>query len=66
MKTVESWVTLVLMGALLLLIITHAGGFATDIVAGGDVLNQTVGTIGGVNNTAGVNVPQGVALNLAA
>lgn len=64
-KTPESWVTLVLMGALVLLIVTHAGGFATDVVAGGSVLNSTVKTLGGVGNTAGVNYPSGVAPNLA-
>ena len=59
MKSAESWITLVLLGGLLLLFVTHAGGFATDVMAGGKVLDQTVSTMGGVQTNAGVNVPFG-------
>lgn len=66
MKTPESWITLVFMIALVLLIVTHPGGFATDVIAGGSVLNGTVKTLGGVGNQNGVNYPSGIAPNMAA
>ena len=67
MKGVEGWVTVVLYGALLLLIITHAGGFSTDVLAGGKVLNNTVSTLSGAGRNAGVNYPTGtISPSLAA
>lgn len=58
-KSMESWVTTVLLAGILLLIVTHAGGFSTDVIAGGKVLDQTVNTMGGTGVQAGVNVPVG-------
>ena len=59
MKSAESWVTTILMIGVLLLIVTHPGGFATDVTAGGSVLNNTVNTISGKGRGAGVNFPTG-------
>lgn len=58
-------VTLVLLLTFALLVITHAGGFATDVVAGGNVSKNLIGTLSGSGRSAGVNVPKGVSLNLA-
>lgn len=58
-KTLETWGTWVLLGALVLLVVTHPGGFSTDVTSGGKVLDQTVGLLGGVNNSYGVNYPTG-------
>lgn len=67
MNQAEHWVTLVLLAGIVLLVITHPGGFATDLGAGGSVLDNTVGAISGAGVTAGVNYPTGTPpANLAA
>ena len=61
MKGVEGWVTIALYAMILLLIVTHSGGFATDVLAGGKVLDNTISVGSGVGRNAGVNVPTGVS-----
>lgn len=41
MKEVAGIVTLILIGALLVLVVTHAGGFATDVAAGGTFIDNS-------------------------
>jgi hypothetical protein len=61
MSTVSKVLTLLIMGALLVLVITHPAGFAADAVSGGSVLDNTLsletgaGAQGGVNGTIPVN-----------
>ena len=61
MKSAESIITLLIMVGVLLLIVTHAGGFSTDLVAGGNVLDKTLLVESGKGRSAGVNVPTGVS-----
>lgn len=42
MSTVSKIITLLILGAIGVLIITHPGGFATDATAGGSVLDNTL------------------------
>lgn len=56
---VDHWVTLFFLAIIIALVVTHAGGASTDMLAGGKAANQLAGTLSGQNTTAGVNVPGG-------
>lgn len=55
MSNVSKILTLLIMGALLVLVITHPAGFAADAVAGGSVLDNTLSLETGAGNAGGVN-----------
>lgn len=47
MNTVGKWITYLVLGALVVLIITHPVGFALDSTAAGKVGNQTLDILSG-------------------
>jgi hypothetical protein len=62
-STVQKIITLLVLGAIAVLIITHPAGFASDAVAGGSVLDNTLALESGQGVTSGtsgtVNLPKG-------
>jgi hypothetical protein len=66
MSTFSKILTLLIMGALLVLIITHPAGFAQDATTGGSVLDNTLSLETGAGNTGGVNATAGTGKNQAA
>lgn len=66
MTTVGKVLTLLIMGALLVLIITHPAGFAQDATTGGSVLDKTLSIESGAGNTGGVTATAGTGINKAA
>lgn len=66
MTMVGKILTLLIMGALLVLVITHPAGFAQDATTGGTVLDNTLSLETGSGNTGGVNATAGTGLNQAA
>ncbi|MGH7239265.1 MAG: hypothetical protein ACREHG_04260 [Candidatus Saccharimonadales bacterium] len=50
MTPVSKLMTLLILAALVVLIITHPGGFATDATAGGAVLNNTLSLEAGIGS----------------
>lgn len=63
MSTASKIITLLIMGALFVLVITHPAGFAADATAGGSVLDNTLALESGQGQTGGqkgaVNFPGG-------
>lgn len=66
MSTASKIITLLIMGALLVLVITHPAGFAQDATTGGSVLDNTLSLESGVGNTGGVTATAGSGQNMAA
>lgn len=54
MTMVGKTLTLLILGAIIVLIITHPAGFATDATAGGSVLDNTLSLETGAGSTGGV------------
>lgn len=53
MSNVSKIITLLIMGALFVLVITHPAGFAADATAGGSVLDNTLALESGQGATGG-------------
>ena len=54
MSTISKILTLLIMGALFVLVITHPAGFAGDATAAGGVLNNTLALESGQSAQGGV------------
>jgi hypothetical protein len=54
MSSVSKIITLLIMGALVVLVITHPAGFAGDATAGGSVLDNTLALESGSGSSGGV------------
>ena len=53
----ESIATVLVLAALAVLVITHPGGFATDVTSGGSFVDKTLGLLSCSGVQGGVNYP---------
>ena len=70
MTTAGKLLTLLIFGAIFLMVVTHAAGFSAATMAGGSVLDSTLAIESGSGTTAGsqgtVTFPNGGSVALAA